>query len=207
MYIAPLWTIHTEFKGSLAVFLMLLAFVCARRAVAMAATLVVGVVWQLRKGDPDMALFMVGLLMAEMYMAFPLSSLLSRCPVQHVVHHSVIVLLFFVALWPLSTPLIDTALTPGYRSFAHLAPQPYKILSPDFTINNSVQLFWIAMGSMLLVFALMYSPPARMVAADSSSCCSSNGIVVSILESMDEESQRVDQQQKPQEHGFLASLS
>lgn len=203
MYIAPLWTIPTEFKGSLAVFLMLLAFARARRAVAMAATLLVGVVWQLHKGDPDMALFMAGLLLAEMCLAFPPSALLARRPAQHLAHHAAATLLFFVALWLLSTPLIDTALTPGYRSFAHLAPRAYWGASSDLTINNSVQLFWIAVGSMLLILALMYAPPARMVAAESGSCCSG----ISIPKPTDEECPRWGQQQKQKEHGLLASLS
>lgn len=217
-YIAPLWTIPTEFKGSLAVFLALLAGArVRRRGAVVAATALGGVVWQLRVGDADMALFMAGLVLAEMCIlappspAYSLSAAVAPTPGRrllllcaHLVRHVFFSGLFLLALWLLSTPMIDTAGTPGYQVLAGLAPAPYYVESPELEIANMVHLYWLAVGSMLLVYALMYAPPARMVIAmapdsNSSSGSDSIGTRCVLSPAADEEAPPP----LPQEHNLL----
>lgn len=202
-YNSPLWTIPIEFKGSLAVFLMLLAFARARRSLAMAATLVMGVIWQLAIGDADMALFMAGLFLAELCIVVPPSSISAFVRARsrswqhaHIVHHSITILLFFSALWFLSTPMIAPAQTPGFKLLARLTPGAYWIQSQAMPTTNMVHLFWLAVGSMLLVLSLMYSPPEMMVDALRSCRYSDNKTVVSVSGPTDEESQQPEKQQR-----------
>lgn len=193
-YISPLWTIPIEFKGSIAVFLMLLAFARARRALALAVTFLMGIVWQLHAGDADMALFMAGMFLAELYIIAPpasVSDFLARKRTSlrshqflHVAHHVVVTLLLLFSLWLLSMPMIDSTTTPGYGFLHGLAPAWYDQIALEIPITNMVHLFWLAVGSMLLVFALMYAPPARMVVAASS-----------IPKAIDEESQQQEAQE------------
>lgn len=206
LYISPLWTIPTEFKGSLAVFLMLLAFARARRALAMAATLVMGVVWQLWAGDADMALFMAGLFLAELCIVVPPSSVSAFVRARsrswrqrmHIAHHGAIMLLFFSALWLLSIPMIAPEQTPGFKFLARLTPEAYWTQSPELAITNMVHLFWLAVGSIMLVLSLMYSPSAKIVDELPSCRCSSNDIIISVSEPTDEESQQPDnKKQRP----------
>lgn len=175
-YISPLWTIPIEFRGSLAVFLLLLAFARSKRWIPLAATFCLGVVWQLQAGNPDMALFCAGIFFAELCLIIPpftvcknLQKLFHNQParVVHVVHHAIIMILFIAALFLLSCPLVDPGRTPGFGLLSRLTPAFYKFPDPasDIPDENQVHLFWLAVGSILLIFTLMYSPPIRIPTA------------------------------------------
>ncbi|KAK8049902.1 hypothetical protein PG994_011632 [Apiospora phragmitis] len=69
-YDRHLWTIPVEFKGSLLVFMLLLAFMKAKRWLHMSVALGF-TCWLAQLGDLDMSLFCSGLLLAELSIVLP----------------------------------------------------------------------------------------------------------------------------------------
>ncbi|GKT45263.1 uncharacterized protein ColSpa_05444 [Colletotrichum spaethianum] len=164
-----LWTIPVEFKGSLLVFLLLLIFSRARRWIhAMAVTGIA--LWPVQSGDLDQALFAIRILLAELSIAFPASPLTTATPDDALpkhnvrfarkagsssvkaIHHASTMVLFLIALHLLSYPQLNAASTPGFVSLAQMVPAYY--------LGNTIrtQLFWNSVGSVIFMFALMYSP-------------------------------------------------
>ncbi|KAI1839924.1 hypothetical protein JX266_013872 [Neoarthrinium moseri] len=173
-YDGHLWTIPIEFKGSLMVFTFMLAFARTKRWIHI--TFVAGCTWWLVElGDVDQALFSVGLLLAELSLICPTDNLTSREqePSSHnnghentlsvaksprlrrpfvVMRHLVTLTMFFVALHLFSYPEQHGTESPGYRMLLTWLPECYQ------SDNDSQQLFWLAVGSVLFIVALMYSP-------------------------------------------------
>ena len=214
-YDGHLWTIPVEFKGSLTVFALLLAFAgvsgarlrlgTARlgfgiggRWIRIAAEVGAGL-WLVKMGDFDQALFCAGLFLVEMSLIIPPSSLSSpwssgddssghytaplsappppsgegtedpqlelppRRPhqrrgimttrVRAGIRHAWTLSLFALAVHLLGWPETKGPSTPGYRTLARWVPAAYGD-------EERIQQFWISVGAILFVIALMYSPPA-----------------------------------------------
>lgn len=159
-YIPASWTIPTEFKGSMVVFLMLLAFARAKKWIRLAVVAGAGVSWQFKRGDPDMALFCAGMLAAELSLVLPpaticefsnkLLSQISRRTI-HRLHHAIAAFWFIIALYLLSYPDHAASATPGFRTLSLVSADPL-----------AAQIFWVSVGSILLILALMYSPPTTL---------------------------------------------
>lgn len=159
-YISATWTIPTEFKGSIIVFLVLLALARAKKWIRLSLVTMVGVYWQFKRGDSDMALFCAGMLAAELSIVItpaftyeipnrllPWLSPRSR----HRLHHAVAGFWFIIALYLLSYPDFAAPVTPGYRTLA---------LADSYPMG--AQTFWVSIASILFLFVLIYSPPARL---------------------------------------------
>lgn len=69
-YDGHLWTIPVEFKGSLTVFALILAFARARCWLRLAGVAAAGA-WLVQLGDSDVALFCAGLILVEVALIFP----------------------------------------------------------------------------------------------------------------------------------------
>ncbi|KAK8114327.1 hypothetical protein PG999_006396 [Apiospora kogelbergensis] len=164
-YNGHLWTIPIEFKGSLLVFVLLLAFIKARRWLHMGVTLGFAC-WLAQLGDLDMALFCSGLFLAELSIIWPpagkknsqdehTTTTLSRRPRRslRVGKHLVTSSLLLIALHLLSYPENGGRKSPGFRRLSLSVPAFYK------GGEELIQWFWISIGSVLLILALIYSPP------------------------------------------------
>ncbi|KAK7970363.1 hypothetical protein PG996_001208 [Apiospora saccharicola] len=163
-YNGHLWTIPIEFKGSLLVFLLLLAFMKAKRWLHMSVTFGF-VCWLAQLGDLDMALFCAGLLLAELSIVLPpggksgqtengvITTTNSRPGRSlRVVRHVATLSLLFLALHLLSYPENSGYKSPGFRTLSVSVPAFYK------DHEEQTQWFWISIGSVLFILALMYSP-------------------------------------------------
>ncbi|RYO75428.1 hypothetical protein DL766_010018 [Monosporascus sp. MC13-8B] len=167
-YDGHLWTIPVEFKGSVTVFTLLLAFARTRLWIRLAGVLALGC-WLVQFGDFDQALFCAGLLLAEISCLVPLNKSAShttsttlspywhwRNCFAHAVRHAWTIALFILALHLLSYPEIQGPATPGFRTISKLVPGFYK--------GNweRIQQFWISVGSVLFIVALILSPPLHL---------------------------------------------
>ncbi|KAK8055937.1 hypothetical protein PG993_001164 [Apiospora rasikravindrae] len=163
-YDGNLWTIPIEFKGSLLVFVLLLAFMKAKRWLHIAAALWF-TFWLAQLGELDMALFCLGMLLAELSLVFPPGDKSSE-PDNTVsttgnrprhslrtFRHVATLFIFFIALHLLSYPENGGYKSPGFRTLSIYVPIFYRGL------EDKMQWFWISVGSVLFILALMYSPP------------------------------------------------
>ncbi|KAK7924053.1 hypothetical protein PG985_006107 [Apiospora marii] len=172
-YNGHLWTIPVEFKGSLLVFLLLLAFMKAKRWLHMSVTFGFAC-WLAQLGDLDMALFCSGLLLAEFSIVLPprgdsrqsgdavTTTTRSRWRRSlNVVRHVATLTTFFLALHLLSYPETGGHKSPGFRTLSISVPAFYE------DGEEQTQWFWISVGSVLFILALMYSPPLPLRGNDS----------------------------------------
>lgn len=173
-YIGPMWTIPVEFRGSIAIFLLLLAFARTKRWVRMLGIALVGVILEAFYSDPvepDMALFGVGMLFAELSLVFPPGQVTRAIREQrfllqlglprrfiHRLHSAVMFVLLAVALYLFSYPdgSETAALSPAFRSLAASVPMNYRAI---YGLDGQ---YWFSIGASILLFVLMYSPPAKM---------------------------------------------
>ncbi|KAK7940941.1 uncharacterized protein PG986_013328 [Apiospora aurea] len=163
-YDGHLWTIPIEFKGSLLVFVLLLAFMKAKRWLYMAMALGF-TCWLVQLGDLDMALFCSGMLLAEISVVLPpggksgqtdnLVSTTSDRPrrSRKAYMHVATLSMFLVALHLLSYPETGGYKSPGFRTLSFSVPVFYR------GREDQMQWFWNSVGSVLFILALMYSPP------------------------------------------------
>ena len=190
-YDGHLWTIPVEFKGSLVVFVLLLASILVKRWIHLLVTSTI-IVLLARAGDMDNALFCAGLVLAELSLLLPpeggerpgpsnttgddallfeedmqelkehRTTFLTRIPRVFFVicRHVAIMFILAVSLHFLSYPENDGHATPGFRTMSSWAPPAYK---DEFLI----QWFWNSIGSVLLIVALMYSPPLGRITSPS----------------------------------------
>ncbi|KAK0733105.1 acyltransferase 3, partial [Lasiosphaeria miniovina] len=165
-YNGHLWTIPTEFKGSLQVFLLLLAFSRSKRWVHLLGVSIAGY-WQLVKGDYDQTLFCVGLLLAELSLVLPPSSLLSDSSLSlpssstvlktvraylsnaTTLWHVGTLALFAASVHLMSYPQAGGPSSPGFRTISTLVPSFYR------GNEDRIQQFWISTGSIAFVLALI----------------------------------------------------
>lgn len=165
-YDGVLWTIPLEFRYSMFIFLFLLAFVRARRWIAVSTAVFIAL-WELEDGQPDVTLFLAGMLLAELSLNVPSdmpSKILRRLCRDynlsyhdaHVIHHIVSWTAFMFALFLFSFPERGIFTTFGFHFLARHVPWWYG-QSAEFT-----QLYWHTIGSILFIFVLMYSAPLQM---------------------------------------------
>ncbi|KAF3798768.1 hypothetical protein GCG54_00008223 [Colletotrichum gloeosporioides] len=168
-YDGHLWTIPVEFKGSLLVFFLLLIFARTKRWIHMVSVLGIAF-WLVHTGDWDQALFCAGLLLAEMSIILPNGSQSSETPedetlgysktiitnfglrIGHVFRHGGTLVLFFLGMHLFSYPQNDGSSTPGFITISQWVPAYYQ------ASGERIQLFWISIGAIVFIFALMYSP-------------------------------------------------
>lgn len=166
-YDGHLWTIPTEFKGSLLVFLFLLAFARTRRWLHL--LVVIGSIsWLAQLGELDMALFCAGMVLAELSLVLPpggrqKEASLTEIQQPHgkgpraarlviVIRHVMTLAFFVVALHLMSYPETGGPSSPGFRTISKWVPEFYA------GREEPIQWFWISTGSVLFILALMYSP-------------------------------------------------
>lgn len=165
-YNGVLWTIPPEIKYSMVVFLFLLAFTRARRWVHVSVAGLV-MLWQLHRGQSDLALFLCGMLLAELSLnvpsAAPARALRRLCKEHgishrdaHVLHHTVSFTLFMFALFLFSCPERGIGTTFGYAWLSIHVPWYYA------GSEEHIQLYWHAIASGLFILVLMYSAPLRV---------------------------------------------
>ncbi|KAF6794964.1 hypothetical protein CSOJ01_13580 [Colletotrichum sojae] len=168
-YDGHLWTIPIEFRGSLLVFVLLLTFARARRCVHAAASMMV-VVWLVHLGDWDKALFPAGMLLAELSIVLPAQppprDILPRCNPSAIktgfrrlftmIRHVVTIGMFIFGCHLMSYPEQNGPITPGYMWMTSRTPAYFRMS------QDRVQLHWLAVGSIIFILSLMYSPPANL---------------------------------------------
>ncbi|KAI1074671.1 acyltransferase family-domain-containing protein [Whalleya microplaca] len=164
-YDGHLWTIPVEFRGSVTVFVLLLAFARAKRWIHIATVSAISS-WLVQQGECDQALFCAGLLLAELSLLFPPKSealihltsqnnspkLLGTSGMK-TLRHIWTAVLFVLSLHLLSYPEDQGPKSLGFRTISRWVPAFYT-LDEEF-----IQQFWISIGAVLLILALMYSPP------------------------------------------------
>ncbi|KAK3687650.1 acyltransferase family-domain-containing protein [Podospora appendiculata] len=155
-YNGHLWTIPFEFKGSLLVFFLLLAFSRSRRSISFVGVSIAAY-WQMVSGDFDQTLFCAGLLLAELSLILPpaifgLKLSPSGRRSAYILQHALTIALFITSLHFLSYPENHGPSSPGFRTISSLVPAFYD------GNEERIQQFWISVGAITLVVALMYSP-------------------------------------------------
>ncbi|KAL8391769.1 hypothetical protein RB595_002106 [Gaeumannomyces hyphopodioides] len=172
-YDGNLWTIPVEFKGSVLVFLLLLALLRARCWIRLMAV-AVSTCWLVHREDFDMGLFTGGLFLAELSITIPparsraaptgrwgrLLALVTRreenARLMHLLKHAATIGCFFVSLWLTGYPQDNGQKSPWYRTLSKITPTVFA------ANEETKQFFWLGCGSLLLFASLMYSPPLRM---------------------------------------------
>ncbi|KAK3381837.1 acyltransferase family-domain-containing protein [Podospora didyma] len=208
-YNGHLWTIPTEFKGSLLVFLLLLAFARSRRWVAMTGV-AIAAYWQMVQGDFDQTLFCVGLLLAELSIILPPAlPILSRdtLPAPRIVRrclkrlasiswlrHAVTMGTFVFSMHLMSYPELHGLSSPGFRRLSAHVPAFYK------PFEERIQQFWISVGSITFILAVMYSPPLTLWQRRPTTChnCCAQGPADSDITAVHHADSLVDVKQQPE---------
>ncbi|KAJ0277207.1 hypothetical protein Brms1b_008193 [Colletotrichum noveboracense] len=163
-YNGHLWTVHVAIKGSLLVLVVLLASSLVHKSIRATGTMLL-TGWLVHLGDWDKALFPAGLLLAELSLAIPPSALhdvLPRCNtstsrrafayLRGTCRHVWTIALFVCSLHLMSYPETNGASASGfYWLSSHVLPC-YR------GSDAQVQLHWNAIGSIVFIIALMYSP-------------------------------------------------
>lgn len=179
-YDGHLWTIPVEWNGSMMIFLYLTAL-CRSKSWIRTSVLFASIVWAFRLGFCDQAIFLAGPLLAEASLTWPPYHTYGTTDedggieggakvgqkqgnnyrMTHLLGHFTTILWFLLGCHLCSWPESQGAQTPGYRTLAaKYTPAPY---SGDETMT---QLFWLSLGGVLIMLALMYSPPLRPSSVD-----------------------------------------
>ncbi|KAK5049500.1 hypothetical protein LTR84_004429 [Exophiala bonariae] len=167
-YLFQMWTIPIEFRGSMALFLFVLA--CCKlstrgRMIACWMLIIACYRWQV----VYVACFLAGLFIADISLSYPpdqLQKLLQlpqnqldadvtppgrRWQWRTIAHQSGFILMFIMGLFLLSIPE-DTGIN---------GPFPFQYISrltPSYYVKLADEYFWLSIGAILLVLALEYSP-------------------------------------------------
>lgn len=162
VYLAAAWTLPLEFKGSMIVYMFLLALCQVKRWISALVVFVVGVYWQFAIGDshsPYLGMFCAGMLLAELAIVFPpptssrghenayFNKRNTRSFRQ--IHQIVCIVAFIVALYLLSAPRLGMKDSWGYITLATWIPVEY---------DEDPAKMLVCIGSIILVLVLMYSP-------------------------------------------------
>lgn len=183
-YDGHLWTIPVEWNGSMMIFLFMTALVRSKPWVR-ASVLLFSIAWAFNLGFCDQAIFLVGPLLAEASLTWPphhtyaspdegvavveIAEKAGRrqwnnYKMTHLLGHSTTILWFLLGCHLCSWPEALGAQTPGYRTLAaKYTPVPY------YGDETMTQLFWISWGGVLIMLALIYSPPLRPSGSSSGS--------------------------------------
>ncbi|KAM7203609.1 hypothetical protein V8F20_003904 [Naviculisporaceae sp. PSN 640] len=162
-YNGALWTIPIEYKGSIQVFVLLLMFGMTKKSWIRWVGILSVAWWQLVQGDADMTLFCAGLVLAEAHILRQRRT--GRGPWEITpkpARHLVTVLVFLAALHLLSYPDIGGQDSPGFATLSRMVPEYYYVVL-DFGGEDMerMQHYWLSIGAILFVWAVMYSPPVR----------------------------------------------
>jgi peptidoglycan/LPS O-acetylase OafA/YrhL len=180
-YDGHLWTIPVEWNGSMLIFLYLTAL-CRSKSWVRTSVLVFSIAWAFRLGFCDQAVFLAGPMLAEASLTWPpfytqgspdghgtieagentgRKRRKNNYRMGHLLGHFTTILWFLLGCHLCSWPETMGAQTPGYRTLAsRYTPVPYH---GDETMT---QLFWLSLGGVLVMLALMYSPPLRPSSLD-----------------------------------------
>ncbi|KAF3803904.1 hypothetical protein GCG54_00008407 [Colletotrichum gloeosporioides] len=163
-YNGHLWTVHVAIKGSLLVLVVLLASSMVHKFIRATGTMLL-TGWLVHLGDWDKALFPAGLLLAELSLAIPpnaLHDVLPRCNtstsrrafayLSGTFRHVWTIALFVCSLHLMSYPETKGASASGFHWLSSHVLPCYR------GSDGQVQLHWNAIGSILFIIALMYSP-------------------------------------------------
>ncbi|KAJ0343661.1 hypothetical protein COL154_009060 [Colletotrichum chrysophilum] len=167
-YNGHLWTVHVAIKGSLLVLVVLLASSLVHKSIRVTGTMLL-TGWLVHLGDWDKALFPAGLLLAEFSLAAPpnaLHDVLPRCNTSTsrrafayltgTFRHVWTIALFVYGLHLMSYPETNGASSPGFYWLSSHVLLCYR------GSDAQVQLHWNAIGSILFIIALMYSPQTNI---------------------------------------------
>jgi peptidoglycan/LPS O-acetylase OafA/YrhL len=146
-YNPNLWTIAVEFRGSLVVFLLLLGLARCRISVRLLVEAVL-IIYSFSHKRWDVALFIAGMALAEM-------DILLRKPTglwRRRLVNSLLVLSLILGLFLAGYPQKHNTETPGYKWSKHTWP---------FTAYR--RRFWLAMGALLIVGAMVFLPSVQSV--------------------------------------------
>jgi peptidoglycan/LPS O-acetylase OafA/YrhL len=173
-YDVHLWTIPYEFRGSMVVFLTLLAIAKTKNSIK---TFFLGmfVLYTLWIGQWDLGLFLGGAFLAELQFLrrdlFPSHSTSLLSPpsttstpprprpfllkYSKLFLHLLTIPLFFAGLYLISIPDQQPESTPGWRHIHAMTPPQYRTeIAPWYTAK-----FWGTVGSLILLVSLSFSPP------------------------------------------------
>ncbi|KAK2748013.1 acyltransferase [Colletotrichum kahawae] len=167
-YNGHLWTVHVATKGSFLVLVILVASSLVHKSIRATGTMLL-TGWLVHLGDWDKALFPAGLLLAELSLAAPpnaLHDVLPRCNtstsrrafayLRGSFRHVWTIALFVCSLHLMSNPDTGAASIPGFQWLSsHVLPCYHGS-------DAQVQLHWNAIGSILFIIALMYSPQTNI---------------------------------------------
>ncbi|KAK4217578.1 hypothetical protein QBC37DRAFT_384229 [Rhypophila decipiens] len=172
-YNGALWSMTVEFKGSVTVFvfvLMLAGFGRTKRWAGLGIIFAVGV-WLVKMGDFDMGLFFAGLLFAEFHVRRRISSAgggdgRSWLRMGNGMWHFITIAVLVVGLHFMGYPEHGGEKTWGFRSMTESDVVPYYYWPVERNEGKDVdttlmQQFWISVGSILFLWAIMCSPPVR----------------------------------------------
>lgn len=173
-YDGHLWTIPVEWNGSMMIFLYLTALARSKTWIRI-SVLMASITWAFRLGFCDQAIFLAGPLLAEASLTWPPYYTYDandeystagdgqgkKRRMNHLFGHFITILWFLLGCHLCSWPETLGAQTPGYRTLAaRYTPAPYH---GDETMT---QLFWLSCGAVLVMTAVIYSPPLRLSSVD-----------------------------------------
>lgn len=182
-YNAHLWTIPIEFKNSVLLFTLLLAFSKVKRWIHVMGVL--GVAWCLifTQGDIDAGLFCAGLILAEMTLIFPPDGQRSQAKansgsdisledhhgntylsqsvgVRYWTRHFITISSAILGLHLMGYPLQDNVHAGGFKTISEWTPRPFYPEPGSVPYGQAV---WsIAIGAVLYITACTYSAPLRL---------------------------------------------
>ncbi|KAH8754312.1 acyltransferase family-domain-containing protein [Diaporthe sp. PMI_573] len=180
LYDGHLWTIPVEFSGSMMIFLCLTAL-CRSKPWIRTSVLLFIIAWAFKLGFADQGVFLAGPLLAEAFLTWPPYHTYSTSDqdgaiegaeivgrkqgnnyrIGHLLGHCTTILWFLLGCHLCSWPGDMGAQSPGYRTLAEkYTPAPYH------GNESMTQLYWISWGGVLIMLALMYSPPLRPSSVD-----------------------------------------
>lgn len=179
LYNNHLWTIPLEFKNSVLVFTLLLAFSKVKRWIHLMG--VAGVAWCLldSQGDIDAALFCYGLFLAEITLIIPPPSQRGRGSstpsskqvasfednhahgnILYWTGHFITITFAITGLHLMGYPLKENVQVSGFRTISNWTPKPFYPGEGSVPLGQTV---WsIGVGAMLYITACTYSAPLRL---------------------------------------------
>ena len=162
-YNAHLWTIGSELRASMVVFLTLPVYLMMRTPYRVILILLL-IFYAYAYHRWDVTLFLSGIMLADLSQARQMSFEDERDPSHQpiflggaprptwriILHNLLQVLLLILALYTLSTPDFCLAYTPGYRHLSRFIPPPVP----------ETHRFYPSLGALLTVFLVSYNPPS-----------------------------------------------
>ncbi|KAJ0115204.1 hypothetical protein J7T55_001614 [Diaporthe amygdali] len=174
-YDGHLWTIPVEWNGSMMIFLLMIAL-CRSKTWVRTSVLLFIIAWAFQLGFCDQAMFLAGPVLAELSITWPPFHEYSLSDEEnvndgeakfgqkhwknygliHYLGHATTIFWFLLGCHLCSWPESLGAQSTGYQTLAaKYTPAPYH------GNETMTQFFWLSWGGILIMLALMYSPPIR----------------------------------------------